>query len=128
MVEYIVTFVELHCLFYLGPTHFTVRILQKPSVSYPICTIKQLLVLPSLKSFSQGRLNRIAEKNGGWAGFGLGCKRCRHIIAPSMLFTLWSEFEQFSRSRHYIRGYWANWYGENAELSIELRSNRTKQK
>ena len=128
MVECIVTFVELHSPLCLGLTHFTVRILQEPSVSYPLCTIKQLSVLLSLEPFSKGRLNRIAEKDGGWASFGLGCRGCRHTIARSMHFTLWGEFEQFLSSRHYIGEYWANWYGKNAELSIELRSNRTKQK
>ncbi len=128
MVECIVTFVQLHFPFCLGPTNFTVRILQEPSVSYPLCTIKQLLVFPSFEPFSKGRLNRVAERDGGWTGFELGCRRCRHTIARSMRFTLWSEFEQFSKSRHYIRRYWANWYGGNAELSIELRSHRTKQK
>lgn len=128
MVEYIVTFVELHFPFYLGLTNFIVRILQELSIFYPLCTIKQLSIFPFFEPFSKRRLNQVAEKDGGWAGYELGCRRCRHTIARYIRFTLWSKFKQFLRSRHYIKGYWANWYNRNAELLIELRSNRTKQK
>ena len=103
--------------FCLGPTNFTVRILEKPSAAYPLYTIKQLLVLPFLELFSKGRLNKVVEKDGRWADFWLGVnskitkieslisRRCRHTITQSRRFSFSGEFDRFSRSRHQIRGY-----------------------
>ena len=42
--------------------------------------------------------------------------RTHHRAVHALHFV--GEFDRFSRSGHWIRGYWANWYGGNVKLAI----------
>ena len=123
MLECIVTFVELHCFFCLGPTNFTVRILQKPSVSYPFAPSNNSRFFRPLSHSLKEDL--IESQKGTVGGRVLGW-----VVedADTPLRDPCASLCGVSSTGFRDRGIRLIRYGGNAELTMELRSNRDQQK